>query len=90
MQVQASHILVPTLEQITQLAEQITAGADFNELARTHSTCPSGKNNGGDLGLFGRGQMVQPFERISFALPVGGISEPVETQFGFHLIKRTA
>jgi peptidyl-prolyl cis-trans isomerase C len=89
MKVQASHILVQTLEEVTQLTEQLNSGADFAELAKRHSKCPSGQN-GGDLGLFGRGQMVQPFENVSFDLPVGGISEAVQTQFGYHLIKRTA
>ena len=89
MKVQASHILVQTLEEVNQLSEQLDSGADFAELAQRHSKCPSGQK-GGDLGLFGRGQMVQPFENVSFDLPVGGISEAVQTQFGYHLIKRTA
>jgi peptidyl-prolyl cis-trans isomerase C len=88
-QVRASHILVPTLDQATALQKQINEGSDFGQLAAQHSACPSGRN-GGDLGMFGPGQMVKPFEDATFALPVGGLSEPVQTQFGYHLIKRTA
>jgi peptidyl-prolyl cis-trans isomerase C len=89
MKVQASHILVDTLAAAESLAIQISEGASFAELAREHSTCPSGQK-GGDLGLFGRGQMVQPFENISFDLQIGEVSKPVQTQFGYHLIERTA
>ena len=88
-QVTARHILVGTLEEAQSLANQINEGSDFAQLARQHSKCPSGQN-GGDLGTFGRGMMVQPFENVSFDLEVGGLSEPVQTQFGYHLIKRTA
>lgn len=88
-QVTARHILVGTLEEAQSLANQINEGSDFAQLARQHSKCPSGQN-GGDLGTFGRGMMVQPFENVSFELEVGGLSEPVQTQFGYHLINRTA
>lgn len=88
-QVTARHILVGTLEEAQSLANQINEGSDFAQLARQHSKCPSGQN-GGDLGTFGRGMMVQPFENVSFDLEVGGLSEPVQTQFGYHLINRTA
>jgi peptidyl-prolyl cis-trans isomerase C len=87
-QVRASHILVKTLDEANQLKEQINNGADFAALASQHSGCPS-KQNGGDLGLFGRGQMVKPFEDAAFDTPVGQVSEAVQTQFGYHLIKRT-
>jgi parvulin-like peptidyl-prolyl isomerase len=74
--------------QIQTLKTQIDGGGDFADLARQHSDCPSGKS-GGDLGSFGRGQMVGPFEQAAFGLPVGGISGVIETQFGYHIIRRT-
>jgi len=83
----ASHILVPTLEQAQSLRSQANA-LNFGSLAQAHSKCPSGRN-GGDLGNFGPGQMVKPFEDATVALPLGEISEPVQTQFGYHLIHRT-
>lgn len=89
MQVSASHILVETAEQANQLKAQIQAGESFSELARKISKCPSG-GNGGSLGTFGEGQMVKPFQDAAFALEVGGLSDPVQTQFGYHLIQRTA
>lgn len=84
----ASHILVEKQSQALKVLEELKAGADFRELARKYSTCPSGKK-GGDLGQFGRGQMVREFEQTAFALKVGQVSEPVKTQFGYHIIKRT-
>jgi parvulin-like peptidyl-prolyl isomerase len=75
--------------QIAQLKAQIDGGASFADLARQHSDCPSSRS-GGDLGQFGRGQMVKAFEDTTFALPVGGVSGIVETQFGYHIIQRTA
>lgn len=89
MPVSASHILVPTQERAVELHKQITEGADFSELAAINSNCPS-RANGGALGTFDKGQMVKPFEDAAFALEVDGLSEPVQTQFGWHLIKRTA
>lgn len=88
MKVRARHILVGTLEEAQSLIEQVKSGEDFGELAKIHSKCPSGAQ-GGNLGLFGRGQMVQPFDNVSFSLEVGGLSEPVQTQFGYHIINRT-
>ena len=87
--VSANHILVQTLAEAQSLLSQINTGSLFEELALQHSKCPSG-NNGGSLGTFGRGQMVKPFEDAAFALEVGQISAPIQTQFGYHLIKRTA
>ena len=87
--VSARHILVETLEEAQNLIKQINEGSDFGLLARSHSKCPSGQN-GGDLGSFRRGQMVQPFEDVSFGLDIGTLSEPVQTQFGYHIINRTA
>lgn len=88
MKIKASHILVPTLQEATNLKAQIDGGADFAMLAQQHSKCPSGKN-GGNLGEFGPGQMVKSFDDAARATPVGSVSDPVQTQFGYHLIKRT-
>jgi parvulin-like peptidyl-prolyl isomerase len=87
--IRASHILVEKQSQAIKVQEELKAGADFKELARKYSTCPSGKRGGGDLGQFGRGQMVKEFEVVAFALKPGQVSEPVKTKFGYHLIKRT-
>jgi parvulin-like peptidyl-prolyl isomerase len=86
--IRASHILVEKQSQAIKVQEELKAGANFSELARKYSTCPSGKR-GGDLGQFGRGQMVKEFEVVAFALRPGQVSEPVKTKFGYHLIKRT-
>ena len=75
--------------QIEKLKADISGGADFAELAREHSDCPSGRS-GGDLGQFGRGQMVPEFETTAFGMNVGDTSDVVETDFGYHLIQRTA
>ena len=85
-QVRASHILVKTRAEAIQIRKAIDDGASFEEYAREYSLCPSGQK-GGDLGYFSRGQMVQPFEDEAFELPVGVVSTPVGTQFGWHLIK---
>jgi peptidyl-prolyl cis-trans isomerase C len=76
-------------QQIKQLEAQISGGADFAALARQHSDCPS-KAKGGDLGSFGKGQMVPEFESAAFSMQVGQVSGVVETAFGYHLIQRTA
>ena len=76
------------LQQINEIKAKIDAGADFGEIAKAHSDCPSGKR-GGDLGSFGRGQMVGPFEQTTFGMPVGATSGVVETDFGYHVIRRT-
>lgn len=68
---------------------RLAAGDAFAELARAGSDCPS-RAQGGDLGVFGRGQMVKPFEDAAFGLAVGQVSGVVETDFGFHVIRRTA
>ena len=84
-QVRASHLLVKTEEEVKKLREEILAGKDFAEVAKEVSMCPSGAK-GGDLGYFGRGQMVPEFDKAAFSLPVGEISEPIKTQFGWHLL----
>lgn len=87
-EVKASHILVAKRTDAERLIAKINGGSKFEDLARKHSTCPSGKK-GGDLGYFGRGQMVPAFEAAAFGLEKGKVSQPVETQFGFHIIKVT-
>lgn len=88
-QVKASHILVKTEDEAKKLLEEINAGKAFADAAAEVSLCPSGAN-GGDLGYFERGMMVKPFEDAAFALEkIGQISEPVQTQFGWHLIQLT-
>ena len=82
----ASHILVSTEEQALDLKSRVAAGEDFADLAKQHSSCPSGKS-GGSLGEFGQGDMVPEFDAVIFSeLPVGEVSDPVKTQFGYHLI----
>lgn len=83
----ARHILVKTENEANNLKQEIEGGADFADLAKKHSQCPSGKQ-GGSLGTFRKGQMVPEFDRVVFSdLPVGEVSEPVKTQFGYHLIE---
>lgn len=84
--VKASHILVDQEEKAQELLNQIKDGASFEELASGNSSCPSSAR-GGDLGEFGRGQMVPEFEEAAFALNVGEVSDVVKSQFGYHLIK---
>lgn len=81
----ANHILVPTEMDAIKLKSQIKNFDDFKYYARIYSSCPSGRN-GGDLGCFGKGQMVKPFEEASFKGNIGEVSDPVRTQFGYHLI----
>jgi peptidyl-prolyl cis-trans isomerase C len=88
--IKASHILVEKQSQALRILQELDNGSDFKELAKKYSTCPSAKR-GGDLGAFGRGQMVKPFEDAVFKLGVGEVTKtPVKTQFGYHIIKRTA
>ena len=82
----ASHILVETKEAADALVAELDEGADFATLAKEHSTGPSGPN-GGALGWFGAGMMVPSFEAATMELEVNDISAPVETQFGWHVIK---
>lgn len=85
--VTAKHILVKTEAEATDLVNKIKAGETFEDLAKQHSQCPSGKD-GGNLGSFGKGQMVKEFETATFNLQVGEVSDPVQTQFGYHIIQR--
>lgn len=89
MKITASHILVETEEQAKTLHKEVLNGSKFDELATKHSKCPSA-SRGGNLGEFGYDQMVKPFETAAFGLAVDGVSDPVQTQFGWHLIHRTA
>ncbi len=81
----ACHILVPSELEAIKLKSQIKSFEDFQSYAKLYSACPSGKN-GGNLGCFRKGQMVKPFENAAFNGNVGEVSEPVKTQFGYHLI----
>ena len=85
----ARHILVASEDQCNSLKQQISEGADFADLAKQHSTCPSGRQ-GGDLGEFGPGQMVPEFDTVVFSAPIKEVQGPVKTQFGYHLLEVTA
>jgi len=88
MEWRASHILVKDQGLANDLLKQLKKGARFEALAKEHSTCPS-KSKGGDLGWFGPGQMVKPFEEAVQKLGKGRVSGLVRTQFGVHIIKKT-
>lgn len=87
--VAAKHILVDDLDKALVVLKEIKAGKSFEDAATEYSTCPS-KEKGGDLGEFGRGQMVKEFENAAFKAEVDKVTGPVKTQFGYHLIKVTA
>lgn len=83
----ASHILIDSEEKALELKQQIADGATFADLAQEHSSCPSGRS-GGSLGEFGQGDMVPEFDAVIFGdLPIGEVSDPIKTQFGYHLIE---
>ncbi|MDE0965111.1 MAG: peptidylprolyl isomerase [Candidatus Latescibacteria bacterium] len=86
---QARHILVPSEDTANDLKTQIEGGTDFADVAKEHSTCPSGKS-GGDLGSFGKGQMVPEFDAVIFSEELNVVHGPVQTQFGYHLIEITS
>ena len=85
----ARHILVKSKEACEDLKTKIEGGADFGDMAKEHSDCPSGKDGGG-LGSFGPGQMVPEFDTVVFNEEVGALHGPVKTSFGYHLIEITS
>ena len=86
-EVNARHILVKDEVKAKEIAEKLAKGGDFAALAKENSEDPGSKDNGGDLGYFGKGQMVPEFEAAAFALEKGKISAPIKSNFGFHIIK---
>jgi peptidyl-prolyl cis-trans isomerase C len=86
-EVRASHILVATEDDAKAIKAELDKGASFEQLAKDKSMDPSGAQKGGDLGYFQRGMMVKPFEDAAFSMQVGQISDPVQSQFGWHIIK---
>jgi len=88
-EIKASHILVKTEGEALDILNQIKNGKNFADLAKSRSTCPSGKS-GGDLGFFKKGQMVKEFENAAFSMEKGQVTQkPVKTKFGYHIIKVT-
>ena len=87
-QATARHILVDSEQKCQSIIDDIKGGADFAALAKEHSSCPSG-NNGGELGTFGRGQMVAEFETACFDGDVNDVQGPIKTQFGYHVVQVT-
>jgi peptidyl-prolyl cis-trans isomerase C len=85
--IHCAHILVKTEKEVNAVLDRLKKGEKFSAIAKDVSLCPS-KKRGGDLGTFGRGQMVKEFENAAFALNKGQISDIVKTQFGYHIIKR--
>ncbi|GGK57567.1 peptidylprolyl isomerase [Amphritea balenae] len=85
----ARHLLVSSEVKCAELKAEIEAGADFADVARQNSSCPSG-GQGGDLGSFGPGQMVPEFDKVVFSAPIGEVQGPVKTQFGYHLLEVTS
>lgn len=88
MEWRASHILVKDRALAGAILKKLKGGARFDALAKEFSTCPS-KSKGGDLGWFGPGKMVKPFEEAVRKLGRGSVSAVVKTQFGYHIIKKT-
>jgi peptidyl-prolyl cis-trans isomerase C len=88
-QATARHILVSTEKKCLELKTAIEQGADFAQVARDNSSCPSSRD-GGDLGSFGPGQMVREFDQVVFSAPINVVQGPVKTQFGYHLLEVTS
>ena len=85
----ARHILVDSEEQCQSIKNEIAGGADFADLAKQHSSCPSGQR-GGDLGEFSPGMMVKEFDEVVFSADLNTVQGPVQTQFGYHLLEVTS
>lgn len=88
-QATARHILVESEAKCEELKSAIAGGQAFADLAKEHSKCPSGRN-GGDLGSFGRGQMVKEFDEVVFSADLNTVQGPIKTQFGYHLLEVTS
>jgi foldase protein PrsA len=86
-QIKASHILIEDESTAKEIKQKLADGADFAELAKEYSTDEASKENGGELGFFPRGTMVTEFEDVAFSLPINEISEPVKSDYGYHIIK---
>jgi|LSQX01.2.fsa_nt_gb foldase protein PrsA len=86
-QIKVSHILVDSEEEAQEIRTQLTQGEDFSDLAKERSTDPGSKDQGGELGMVGKGEMVEEFEQAAFALQPGQISDPVKSEYGYHIIK---
>ncbi|MDR8523269.1 MULTISPECIES: peptidylprolyl isomerase [Shewanella] len=89
VQATARHLLVDSEAQCLELKQQILDGADFGDVAKAHSSCPSSAQ-GGDLGSFGPGMMVREFDEVVFSAPLNEVQGPVKTQFGYHLLEVTS
>ena len=87
--IKCSHVLVNKQSEALSIIERLKKGESFDKLAKELSIDKGSGKRGGDLGFFGRGVMVKPFEVVSFKLEKNQVSEPVKTQFGYHIIKRT-
>jgi peptidyl-prolyl cis-trans isomerase C len=85
----ARHILVDDESLCEELKTKIQDGADFGDVAREHSSCPSGRR-GGDLGSFGPGQMVKEFDSVVFSAALNEVQGPGQSQFGYHLLEVTS
>ena len=88
MEWKASHILVASYDLARTIRQELQKGGRFEDLARRYSTCPS-KSSGGDLGWFGPGKMVREFEEACKKTGIGSLTDPVRTQFGYHIIRVT-
>jgi peptidyl-prolyl cis-trans isomerase C len=89
VQAAARHILVDSEEKCLKLKAEIEGGANFADVAKKNSSCPSGQS-GGDLGTFGPGQMVKEFDEVVFSAELNKVQGPVQTQFGYHLLEITS